>query len=94
MIVRWTGGALVDLTSIENYQRHHWPELRAAFERRLTAIEHRIAEFPLSAPEVYAATRRTRVAFIDFAYRLFYSVESDAINVLAVRHTSRRLQFE
>jgi hypothetical protein len=34
------------------------------------------------------------VAFIDFPYQLFYGVESDAINVLAVRHTSRQLQFE
>jgi hypothetical protein len=52
MIVRWTAGALADLKSIENYQRSHWRESRTAFERRLTAIEQRIAEFPLSAPEV------------------------------------------
>ena len=94
MIVRWTAGALADLTSIENYQRRHWPELRAAFERRLTALEHRIAEFPLSAPEVTRRPGVRVVAFLDFPYRLFYSVVSDEINVLAVRHTSRRLQFE
>jgi plasmid stabilization system protein ParE len=93
MIVRWTAGALADLTSIENYQRRHWPELRAAFERRLTAIEHRIAEFPLSAPEVTQRPGARVVAFLDFPYRLFYSVESDAINVLAIRHTSRQSLF-
>jgi hypothetical protein len=52
MIVRWTAGALADLVSIENYQQFHWRKSRSAFERRLTAIEQRIAEFPLSAPEV------------------------------------------
>ena len=34
------------------------------------------------------------VAFRDFPYRLFYRVEADAIDVLAVRHTSRRPPFE
>jgi hypothetical protein len=33
------------------------------------------------------------VAFANFPYRIFYSVESDAANVLAVRHTSRQSQF-
>jgi len=33
-------------------------------------------------------------AFQDFPYRLFYSVASDATNVLAIRHTSRRAPFE
>jgi plasmid stabilization system protein ParE len=94
MIVRWTAGALADLISIENYQRLHWPKSRAAFERRLTAIERRIAEFPLSAPEVAQRSRVRVIAFLDFPYRLFYSVESHAINVLAIRHTSRQSRFE
>jgi plasmid stabilization system protein ParE len=65
-----------------------------AFERRLTSIERGIAEFPLSAPEVTHRSGVRVVAFLDFPYRLFYSVESDAINVLAIRHTSRRSRFE
>jgi len=94
MIVRWSAGALADLTSIENYQRLHWPHSRAAFERRLTAIERRIAEFPLSAPDVTGRPGVRVAAFLDFPYRLFYSVESEAINVLAIRHTSRHSRFE
>jgi plasmid stabilization system protein ParE len=94
MIVRWTAGALADLTSIENYQRRHWPESRAAFERRLIAIERRITEFPRSAPEVIQRSGVRVVAFLDLPYRLFYTVESDAIYVLAIRHTSRQSLFE
>jgi plasmid stabilization system protein ParE len=71
----------------------HWSEARTAFERRLTAIEQRIAEFPLSAPEVKQRPGVRVVAFVDLPYRLFYSLESDAANVLAVRHTSRQSQF-
>jgi plasmid stabilization system protein ParE len=93
MIVRWTAGALADLKSIENYQRFHWRESRTAFERRLTAIEQRIAEFPLSAPEVTQRPGIRVVAFASFPYRIFYSVESDTANVLAVRHRSRQSQF-
>jgi plasmid stabilization system protein ParE len=73
MIVRWTVGALADLTSIENYQRRHWPESRATFERRLTAIERRIPEFPQNAPEVTQRSGVRVVAFIDLPYRLFYT---------------------
>jgi plasmid stabilization system protein ParE len=94
MIVRWTAGALADLISIENYQRLHWPQSRAAFEQRLTAIERRIAEFPFSAPKVTQRSGVRVVAFLDFPYRLFYSAGSDGIDVLAIRHTSRRSQFE
>jgi plasmid stabilization system protein ParE len=94
MIVRWTAGALADLTSVENYQRRHWPESRAAFERRLIAIERRISEFPQSAPEVPQRSGVRIVAFIDLPYRLFYTVESDAIYVLAIRHASRQSLFE
>ena len=90
MIVRWTAAALADLISIENYQHLRWPESRAAFDRRLAAIELRIGEFPLSAPEVTQRSGVRVVAFLDFPYRLFYSVESDVINVLAIRHTSRK----
>jgi hypothetical protein len=81
MIVRWTAGALADFVSIENYQQFHWRKSRSAFGQRLAAIEQRIAEFPLSAPEVTQRPSARVVAFVDFPYRLFYSVESDAVNV-------------
>jgi len=94
MIIRWTAGALADLISIESYQRLHWPQSRAGFEQSLTAIERRIAQFPFSAPKVAQRSGVRVAAFLDFPYRLFYSAESGSINVLAVRHTSRRPQFE
>jgi plasmid stabilization system protein ParE len=90
MIVRWTSGALADLISIESYQRAHWRQVRPTFERRLTAIEHRIGEFPLSAPEVAQRSGVRVVAFPKLPYRLFYSVESDEIKILSIRHTARR----
>jgi plasmid stabilization system protein ParE len=94
MIVRWTAGALADLISIENYQRLYWPQSRGPFEQRLTAIERRITEFPFSAPKVAQRPGVRVVAFLDFPYRLFYRADSNGIEILAIRHTSRRTLFE
>jgi plasmid stabilization system protein ParE len=65
----------------------------ASFEVRLTANERRVIEFPLSAPEVEQRPGVRVIAFRDFPYRLFYRVEAGAIDVLAIRHTSRRPPF-
>ena len=94
MILRWTAGALADLESIHKYQKLHWPAVLGSFEARLTAIERHIIEFPMSAPEVEQRPGVRVVAFRDFPYRIFYRAEADAIDVLAIRHTSRRPPFE
>jgi len=94
MIVRWTHGALADLRSIENYQRLHFPAARAAFEARLTEIERRIVAFPLSGPTVEQRHGVRMVDFHRFRYRLFYRVGANEIDVLAIRHTSRRSLFD
>ena len=87
-------GALAHLTSIENYQRLHWPQSRATFRAAPNSDRARLAEFPLSAPEV-THRRGVRVAaFLDFLLSLFYSVASDAINVSGHRHISRQSAFE
>jgi plasmid stabilization system protein ParE len=94
MIVRWTASALADLESIDDYLLREWPKARQSFEARLTAIEQRIIMFPLSAPKVEQRRKVRVVAFVDFPYRLFYGVEGDVIDILAVRHTSGRSPFE
>jgi plasmid stabilization system protein ParE len=66
----------------------------APSEARLTEIERRLIEFPLSAPEVEQRPGVRVVAFRDFPYRLFYSAEAGAIDVLATRHTLRQPPFE
>ena len=33
-------------------------------------------------------------AFVDFPYRLFYRVNEETIEVLAIRHTSRKPAYE
>ena len=45
-------------------------------------------------PEVAERPGVRVVAFVDFPFRLFYSVNAETIEVLAIRHTSRRPLFE
>jgi toxin ParE1/3/4 len=94
MRLRYADSALADLDAIHEYQAAHWPTARAAFEARLTAVEKRILQFPHGGPEVAERPGVRVVAFIDFPYRLFYRVNDETIEVLAIRHTSRRPPFE
>ena len=94
MSIRWANSALADLEEIHERQVVQWPSRGAAFDARLSAIEKRLLQFPHSAPEVTQRPGVHVVAFIDFPFRLFYSVNADTIEVLAIRHTSRRPLFE
>ena len=85
MRLRYAESALADLDAIHEYQTAHWPAARAAFEAKLAAIEKRALQFPNSAPEVAERPGVRVVAFIDFPYRLFYRVNDETIEVLAIR---------
>ena len=90
MRIRDADCALADLDAIHEYQAVHWPAAREAFEARLTVIEKRVLQFPHGAPEVAERPGVRVVAFIDFPYRLFYRVNEETVEILAIRHTSRR----
>jgi plasmid stabilization system protein ParE len=94
MRIRYADSAVADLDAIHDYQAVHWPRMRAAFEVRLTAIETRLLQFPHGAPEVAERAGVRVAAFIVFPYRLFYRVNGETIEVLAIRHTSRRPLYE
>jgi plasmid stabilization system protein ParE len=80
--------------AIHDYQAVHWPLARAEFEARLTALETRLLQFPHGAPEVAERPGVRVAAFLHFPYRLFYRVNEETIEVLAIRHTSRRPLYE
>jgi plasmid stabilization system protein ParE len=94
MRIRYADSALADLDAIHEYQAVHWPAARAAFEARLTAIEKRVLQFPHGAPEVAERPGVRVAAFIAFPYRLFYRVNEETIEALAIRHTSRTPPYE
>ncbi len=89
MRVRYTLRAQADLEAIFRYLDARAPE--AALEVKST-IERRIAmlgEFPHIAPEtdipgVYELT------IVRYPYKVYYDIASDTVEILHIRHTSRR----
>ena len=90
MRIIYTATALRDLVSIYEYQELNWPSITSRFNMRLVAIERYVSEYPRGAPKL---SRRSNVRTINFGslpYRLFYQANADTIEVLTIRHTSRR----
>jgi toxin ParE1/3/4 len=89
-----TDEALRDLDEILEFIKLNYPTISAAFERRVRAIERRIARWPESAEEVEQRPGVRVVPLIQYPYKLFYRVATDVIEVLHVHHTARRDPWE
>ncbi|HXF89949.1 MAG TPA: type II toxin-antitoxin system RelE/ParE family toxin [Xanthobacteraceae bacterium] len=89
MKVRYRELALSDLDRIFSYLEERNP---AAARNVIVAIHAAIAdvaENPLSARRTSDPTVRVKVVS-RYGYKIFYSVEADAIEILHVRHGARR----
>jgi toxin ParE1/3/4 len=86
----FTDEALRDLDRTFEFNQAHYPAGADAFQRRLRAIEQRIARWLESAPEVKQRPG-VRVAFLTpHPFKLFYRIVPDTIEVLHVAHAARR----
>jgi plasmid stabilization system protein ParE len=90
MRIIYTKTALRDLANIYEYQALNWPAVTSRFNMRLAAIERYIGEFPRGAPKLRRREDVRAIAFGSFPYRLFYREIAGTIEVLTIRHTSRR----
>jgi toxin ParE1/3/4 len=90
MRILYTETALRDLANIYEYQALNWPTVTSRFNMRLAAIERYIGEFPRGTPKVRGRQDVRAIAFGSFPYRLFYRESVGTIEVLTIRHTSRR----
>ncbi len=89
MKVVYSERALSDLAAIHEYQKQEWPGVGERFYARLVEIEQRIVTFPTGATAVEDRPGVFAVPFINFPYRLFYTIDSDDAVILHVRSTSR-----
>ena len=83
--------ALADLDKIEAYYTKN-ASLRVSkiVEQRIFEVIDRISQAPQSAPLV-SQRRRTRVVpVVKFPFRIFYQYHSETVEILHIRHTSRR----
>jgi plasmid stabilization system protein ParE len=83
--------ALADLGRIATYySTNASPAVAKAIERRFIEVLERIRRSPESAPRVAQRSQVRVVSVIRYPYRIFYRVHEDKIDILEIRHTSRR----
>lgn len=91
MKVVYSRRALADLIDIANYYAANAsPGIAEAVERRFLDVIERIRHAPLSAPRVAQRSQVRTVAIVRYPFRIFYRLRGDTIDILHIRHTSRR----
>jgi len=83
--------ALADLDEISaHYAASASPTVAESVGRRLEDVIDRICRVPQSAPRVSQRSQIRVVTVVRYPFRIFYPVRKDTIDILHIRHTSRR----
>jgi toxin ParE1/3/4 len=83
--------ALADLDQIKAYYAANAsPAIAEAIGRRLENVVDRVGRVPEAAPRVSQRSQVRVVAVVRYPFRIFYRVRADAVDILHIRHTSRR----
>jgi len=83
--------ALADIEKIAiYYSAKASPAIAQSIERRLLDVIARIQRAPESAPRAAQRSNVRAVAVVRYPFRIFYRVRGDTIDILHIRHTSRR----
>jgi toxin ParE1/3/4 len=83
--------ALADLYRISAYYAASAsPVIAASIGRRLEDVIDRISRAPESAPKVSQRSQVRVASVVRYPFRIFYRVRSGTIDILHIRHTSRR----
>ena len=83
--------ALADLDEIATYYTANGsPAIADAIGRRLEDVIDRICHNPESAPKVSQRSHVRAAAVVRYPFRIFYRVRNETIDILHIRHTSRR----
>jgi toxin ParE1/3/4 len=91
MRVVYSKRALADLEQIANYYVAHASHtISESIRHQLLSVIGRIARNPDSAPRVSQRTQVRAATIIRYPFRIFYRVNDERIDILHIRHTSRR----
>ena len=94
MRVRWTDNSLRHLLDIYEYISQNSPFYAQRMVDRLTKRSEQIADFPLSGRTVPEYSANDLREIIEKPYRIIYRINSNQIDVLAVIHGARLLNFD
>jgi plasmid stabilization system protein ParE len=83
--------ALADLDEIASYYAANaGPAIARSIERRFVVVIERVCRAPEAASRVSQRSQVRSIAVIRYPFRIFYRVRGDTIDILHIRHTSRR----
>ena len=83
--------SLADLAGIASYYSINASQAVAeSIERRFIEVTERIHRAPESAPRVEQRSEVRVVSVIRYPFRIFYRVRRDSVEILHIRHASRR----
>jgi toxin ParE1/3/4 len=90
MRIIFTETALSDLNQIFEYLTSNYPTLVGPVERRINSVLSRLQDWPESARKVTQRTNVRVAPLVRYPYRIFYRITNEAIEIVHIRHTSRR----
>jgi toxin ParE1/3/4 len=90
MKVIYTESALADLDEILNFITINYPTLVDPVQERIEAVLVRLQQWPESAPTVTQRTYVRVAPLIRYPYRIYYRITDETIEIIHIRHTSRR----
>jgi toxin ParE1/3/4 len=91
MKVEYAPRAAADLVQIgEQSRRVYGDVVAAALEARIRATIARIADMPDSAQQVAERPGVRVIPLIRYPFKIFYTVVGETVEILHIRHASRR----
>jgi plasmid stabilization system protein ParE len=91
MKIVYSRRALADLEQIADYYSSHAsPSVANSIRRRFLDVIERVRSSPEIASRVTQRSDIRVIPVIRYPFQIFYRVRSDTIDVLHIRHTSRR----
>jgi len=83
--------ALTDLNEIAAYYNASAsPAIAESIATRLETVIDRICRLPKAAPRVSQRSQVRVATVVRYPFRIFYRVRGETIDILHMRHTSRR----
>ena len=83
--------AVADLGEIAiYYAANASPAIAEAIERRLVNVIDRICHAPEASPRVSQRSQVRAATVVRYPFRIFYRIRGDTVDILHIRHTSRR----
>lgn len=90
MKVEYSARAVSDLRKVSLGSRAFGETVAGAVEARIREVVERIAQAQQSARQLVGRPSVRVVPLVRYPYKIFYTVLADAVQILHIRHTSRR----